>query len=519
MGVWYRAVNLISRRFHRRTPWQRGYVWMSLGAIVSKILGVLREMVMAFIFGTSVSMDTWLMATAIPNLLFGAVEPILSKILIPVLSERHRQMTHEDFQEFVGQLYGALTAFSLVLVLVGEWQTPVLVHLLAFGFSAQKINATILLARIMMPTMYFWAMAGLINGLFQARGVFSTFPVSILILNSVRLMTVIVLGWIWGIVGVAVGFVVGVASQLLYLVPTLQRQTHVHLRMRYQWNHPEFRRAVRLAGPTVLASVGGAAGLIVDRMLASTLPTGNIAALNYSYLILQLPLSILIIPLVTPVFAQLSGYWNTERRDLYAETLSQSIGQILVLAVPVTLSLVCYRHAIVSAFFQHGAFTHHSTKMTAQDLLAWALGVPGLALGDLLSRQLFAQQIAGFVARVSVLTLVINIMGDVAFIRWWGGAGLALATVSAAWIRTVVLGWKVRPYIRIAEHRLMVFSAAWTVYFLASAGGADLVTRWSHPHGVFWLLSLATLQGSAIALYVMVLRYLHPRHGTSDQLP
>lgn len=391
---------------------------------------------MAALFGTSAATDNWLMASVVPNLLFNTINTALSNVIVPVMAGHPGPVTSGE-RIFVREVIGTVGIASLVLSLAGEVFAPGLLRLLAPGFGPTAIADTVTLTRIMMPTIALWSLVGIVTGVLQAKGIYAPTAAAPVIVNIVRIGTILTLGLDYGIDGVAWGFLLSVGSQCLYLVPALRSQGF-SLRPRMRISNPLTRQALRLTPPLLVMTSAGTIGLIVDRILASSLPTGTIAALNYSLLVMQLPVGLLIAPLVLPGFTRLSEEWNTQRLDQFRGVLAQGMHLTTILIIPALIFLVVERGPVITLLYQRGAFTVHSTIMTAHLVIYWAVALPAFAWGALLNKAAFALKHTTPILIIGVITMAVNVVADLLLVHPMGGAGLALGTALASWTSTTM---------------------------------------------------------------------------------
>ncbi len=216
--------------------------------LLSRISGFLRSMVLAYAFGTSAGTDAWIMASALPNLLFGAVNTSITMTTVPVMTDADAIFSPSSVADLLDQVWSGLLLLSLVLVVGGELTAPWLMALLAPGFHGHQLQRTVLMTRIMIPTMVFWGTAGLMVGVLQARDVYAGPALSPLVVNLVQIAGILLLRHWFHIEGVAIGFTVAVACQVVWLRPLLARQ-NIRLKWQWPWNHPLARRLISLMWP------------------------------------------------------------------------------------------------------------------------------------------------------------------------------------------------------------------------------------------------------------------------------
>lgn len=247
----------------------------------------------------------------------GFLQHDLANVVVPVMAGNSGFTTEEE-RLYVREMIGTVGLTAVLLAIAGEVFTPPLVQFLAPGFSPSALAQTVLLTRIMMPTIVLWSRTGLATGVLQAKSIYVPTAVAPIIVNIVRIGTIITLGLLAGITGVAWGFLLAVGSQWIYLIPVVRSQGF-SLRPRRSLQHPWTRQRL----PLLVMTETGTLGVIVDRVLASNLPVGTIAALNYSLLLVQLPVGVLINSFALPGFTRLAEEWNAQQLVAFRRAISR----------------------------------------------------------------------------------------------------------------------------------------------------------------------------------------------------
>lgn len=417
-----------------------------IATLISRVSGFAREIVMAFFFATSRATDSWLMASALPNLLFSTINGAISVTLVPILTDGDASYSPRSVARFLNEVFTLTVVVALGLVAVGEMFAPLIVHLMAPGFSGhpRELRETIDMTRIMVPTILFWGIAGLVVGILQEREEFFAPAMSPVAVNVVRILTIILIGHYLmhnNIKGVALGFTLAVVSQLLVTVPVLKRQgTSLHFR--WHFSHPLLKRMIRMAGPFFLTSSVGTIGIIVDRILASELVVGSIAALNYAFVLVQIPVGLLVSSLAQPIYTRLSQHHSFHEDETFRELAMQGFRLVLMVIVPITIWFLVLNIPILRMLYQHGHFRGRSTAITSGALFYFAIGLPGFSLSYYLQRLFFATKDTRSPSRFSIMTITVNIVGDLILVRFMKVDGLALATGLASWVNASLLTFR-----------------------------------------------------------------------------
>lgn len=425
-----------------RNTLRRGATTIASATAVSRVLGYGREFLMAQFFGTSMATDAWLMASVLPNLLFGALYGAVANLVVPLYVESQKSSKRNYSKSFLQEVFTLLTVLAVAIGLGGFIEAPRIIHALAPGFSGREYVLTVSMTRIMMPTVVFWLWAGLFSALLQAMDFYAPPAWAPVAMNIVRITAIVTLASLMGIRGVAWGFTAGVVSQVAILLVSLSRH-RVPLQFRWSFSHPLTRRLVRLAMPVILTSLTGAIGIIVDRIFASGLQTGTIAALNYSYLLVQLPFGLIVLPLITPIFTRMSHLQAEWRHKEWRNLVAKSSVALAGIAVVAGLLLFLARALLINILYQHGAFNQHSTALTAGILPYFDIGLLPMALSQLFMKGVISLQRTNSLPFWTLVSTAINVIADVLLVHALQGRGLALGTSLASYGYAAGVGYMV----------------------------------------------------------------------------
>ena len=411
---------------------------LSVGGFLSKVLGIVRQWLMAAMFGASAATDSWLMASVIPTAMFEIIGGGFAMVLVPMLAGRiDSDAADGSVHLFLDEIFTWTVVVSLLLTALLEMFTPQVVHVIAPGFQ-ERFPLTVVLLRIILPAGLAFALGNFINAILQANRVYHTVAATPIIINVIRIATMVTFGVWWHIVGVALGFVLANAVQLVYLTAALARQRirlHWRLTVRHAWT----REYLSKAGPTFLSHSVRFGSTFVDRVFASTLVAGRIAAINFAQVLAQMPLTLALNPVVTPLFSDLAQQFNHHGRNREFHELVQRIYEMsLVVAAPAVVGLLLWRMPLVVLLYQHGQFNRAASILTAHLVLYWVLGLPIEVLGIAGSRILLAQHQVRGATTAALGAMACNIIGDYLLIRRMGSTGLVIATGIAAVVRVLI---------------------------------------------------------------------------------
>lgn len=425
---------------------------IALGTGISRILGYGREVLMAALFATSNATDAWLMASVLPNLLFTALYGSVSNLIVPLYLESQKTSSHDNANAFIQEVFTLLTVVAVVLTLVVFVFSRMIIHGLAPGFHGTTFQLTVTMTRIMLPTFLFWLWAGFFTALLQSLNIYGPPAWASVLQNIVRIAAIITLGRVMGIGGVAWGYTIGVGTQLVLLASATHRAP-LHIRFRWPLTHSLVRKLFRLALPVVLTSLVSAMGLTVDRIFASRLATGSIAALNYSFLLIMLPISLVAIPLAIPVLTALSRQFIEQQYQEWTRLLRRSSLALALVMGILTVILILLRGPLIQFLYEHGNFGLHSAYITAGILPYFAVGMIAMALAQLFLKALVSIQYTATLSVWAIAAAATNILADFILVHVLQARGLALGTSLGNIVYACGLAWSVRSAIRAQRHR------------------------------------------------------------------
>ncbi|MGE5553811.1 MAG: murein biosynthesis integral membrane protein MurJ [Betaproteobacteria bacterium] len=415
--------------------------------IISKILGFAREASLAAVFGAKYVTDAYLVGQTIPGLVFASVGAALATTFIPVYAQILRERGRDGAYAMADSVINATLLASVVLIGIGELLAGPLTRMVAPGFRGPVYELTAELTRVMFPMVLFQSLSGVLTGMLQTESNFFVPAMVGLWFNGLIIASILWLGPRFGIGAVAVGTVVAVAMQAVVQVPAL-------LKIGYRWRpvlnlrDPGLARIVKLSGPVLIGTSVGQLGLLVDRVLASGLAEGSVAALNYAYKLMLLVPSVFgtaITTVMYPTLARISAEADWTR---YSSGFAEAVKVINFLMIPVAVGMAVLRVPLVRLAFERGAFDAQATDATSWALLFFALSAAVFSLRELVNRAFYAFQDTLAPMVVGAVAVVINIVLNLTLVTPLRQGGLALATSLAAVFNTVALLWILRRRIR-----------------------------------------------------------------------
>lgn len=415
---------------------------ISLGTFSSRILGFIRDMVLARVFGATPAADAFFVAFRIPSLLRELfAEGSMSSAFIPVFTEYRTMRGKQEAWELASAVFTTLLTIVILVTIGGILIAPWLVQLLAPGFQEHpdKLALTTLLTRVMFPYLLFISLAALAMGILNSVRAFAAPAFAPLFLN------VFIIGCaLWlsphlekPIIGVAVGVVAGGAAQFAMQLPSLKLRGLL-FGFRFEPGHPGVRKIGRLMIPSLLGLSVTQINLTVSTVLGSFF-AGGPTYLFYGMRLIQFPLGIFGIALATAILPTLSSQAARGALDELRTTLGFGLRMILFIIVPAMVGLMLLRTPIVHLFFEHGTFTAHDTEQTALAVLCYAVGLWAFGGVRIIVSAFYSMQDTKTPAISAAIAVVANILFSLVLMSHLDAAGLALATALAAMVNGAIL--------------------------------------------------------------------------------
>jgi len=416
--------------------------------LLSRILGLVRDVVIAGFFGASLSSDAFFMAFRIPNLLRRLfAEGSLTISFIPVFTE---YLTTKGSDEAFEMARSALRLLSVILTacaVIGILFAPLIIRIIAWGWVDQpdKFEITVVLTRIMFPYIFFIGLVALAMGILNVLGHFAAPALAPVFLNLAMIGSVFLLSphFDQPIIGLALGVLIGGVLQLALQIPFLRRKGF-RLGGKTAWLHPGLKRVGVLMVPAVFGAAVYQISNLVDALLASFLPEGSVSYLYYADRIVQFPLGIFAIALATAVLPSLSRQAANDDMPGMKNTFGHAMRLIFFITLPAMIGLIVLREPIVALLFKRGAFDAESTRMTAYAVLFYGIGLWAFSAVRIVFSTFYAMQDTRTPVVMASLSLVAKIGLSVILMRYLAHGGLALATSLASMLNFGLLIWALR---------------------------------------------------------------------------
>lgn len=484
--------------------------------LLSRVLGFVRDMVMAKVFGAGMVADAFFVGFRIPNLLRELfAEGSMSAAFIPVFTEYTTQKTKDEAWRMASATFTILFLILIAVTALGIVAAPWIVRAIAPGFYdiPEKFALTATLTQIMFPYLIFIGLAALMMGILNTMRSFAAPALSPVMLNVAMISAALFVAPFMEqpIMALAIGVVVGGLLQFAVQFPALRRAGG-RLSWRLEPSHPGVKQVGRLMIPSLFGLSVTQLNIFIGTILASFLAEGSVTYLFYGMRLIHFPLGIFGIALATAILPTLSAYAARQEDERLRETVSFGLRLIFFLTIPAMAALIALREPITSFLFQRGAFLYKDTLGTATAILYYSTGLWAFAGVRVVASAFYAMKDTRTPVKVASVALVVNVGLSLALMSPLGHGGLAMATSGAAMVNFVGLVWLLRRKMGRIDGRRVVLSllrisAAST--FMGLAGW--LVARYGSwevsGHSVekgLWLL-LAFLVSGGIYLGIMKL--------------
>jgi putative peptidoglycan lipid II flippase len=503
---------------------------VSFMTLLSRILGLVRDVVFARMFGATIVMDAFIVANRIPNMLrrFFA-EGAFSQGFVPVMARYRERHKHDDAREFVDAVAGTLGLLLFLLTLVGVIAAPLLVLVVAPGFVGEdgRFDLATAMLRFTFPYLFFVSMTAFAGGVLNTYGKFGAPAFTPVILNVVLIFAALWLAPQLEEPGMALAYGVFIAGavQLAFQVPFLAR-IHAVPRPRWRPHHEGVRRVGTLMLPAIFGSSVAQVNVLLGGIIASLLGVGKISLLYYSDRLMEFPLGLFGIALATVTLPYLSRQAANQSMESFSDTVNWSMKLVVLIATPAAVGLIVLAGPLVTTIFYGGVFTRVDVEMAALSLQAFAAGLIGFSFVKILAPAYFAREDTRTPVKIGLIALAVNFVLSV-LLAWWltriGFAGTHAGLALAISIAAVVNAWLL--YRGLRRDGVVRFSPGWPAYLARVAAANVAMTAalvyldrpldWWLSAGNWeraWWLGIIVMAGAAAYFAALVLCGARPSH-------
>ena len=473
--------------------------------MVSRILGFLRDLVIARMFGAGIATDAFFVAFRIPNLLRRLfAEGAFSQAFVPVLSQYRVEQGEQGTRLLVDRVASLLTITLVLVSLLGIIAAPWIIYVSAPGFAADsvKFDLTVAMLRVTFPYIVFISLVSLAGGILNTWSRFVIPALTPSLLN---------LSFIFGALFAAPYFdppamvlawavFAGGALQLAFQIPALARFGMLP-RPRLDWRDAGVRRILRLMGPSILGVSVAQISLLINTIFASFLADGSVSWLYYADRLMEFPTALLGVALGTVLLPSLSRTYASGDGAEYSRLLDWGLRLTLLLALPAAVALAVLSVPLVTTLFHHGAFSDQDVWMTCQALMAYSVGLLGLILVKVLAPGFYARQNVATPMRIAIVSLVATQAMNLLLVGLLAHAGLALSISLGACLNAALL------YRGLRSENIFRPQPGWPVFIVKAVGAVAvmaLVLFLAAGPAPWWLGAVAATRAAALGALVLL---------------
>ncbi|MGX9418402.1 murein biosynthesis integral membrane protein MurJ [Vibrio sp. RC27] len=423
---------------------------VSAMTLVSRVLGLVRDIVIANLMGAGTSADVFFFANKIPNFLRRLfAEGAFSQAFVPVLTEYHAQGDKEKTNDLIAKVSGTLGGIVTIVTLLGVLFSGVVTALFGAGWfidwlnggpSAEKFELASLLLKITFPYLWFITFVALSGAILNTLGQFAVSSFTPVFLN------VMIIGCAWFIapnleqreLGLALGVFLGGMVQFFFQLPFLWRQG-VLVKPKWGWRDPGVVKIRTLMIPALFGVSVSQINLLLDTFIASFLETGSISWLYYSDRLLEFPLGIFGIAIATVILPALSRKHVDAQNDGFSHTMDWGVRMVCVLGIPAMFGLMVLAKPMIMVLFMRGEFGVHDVNQASLSLLAYGAGLTNFMLIKVLAPGYYSRQDTKTPVKYGIIAMVSNMVFNAIFAWFYGYIGLAIATSLSAFINMALL--------------------------------------------------------------------------------
>lgn len=452
---------------------------VSAMTLISRVLGLVRDVVVANLMGAGAAADVFFFANKIPNFLRRLfAEGAFSQAFVPVLTEVQNLDDDAQHKAFVARVSGTLGSIVFVTALVGVIASPVIAAIFGTGWFVDYINGkpdgakfelASLMLKITFPYLFFISLTGFAGAILNTLNKFAVAAFTPVLLN----ISIITCAYFFAgsfnqpAFALAWGVFLGGLVQLAFQLPFLYR-AGLLVKPKWGWRDPYVTKVRRLMIPALFGVSVSQINLLLDTLIASFLVTGSISWLYYSDRLLEFPLGLFGIAIATVILPTLSRNHVRQDKHAFSENLDWALRLIALLGIPAATALILLAYPLLMVIFQRGQFTPEDAQLASYSLVAYASGLFAFMLVKIFAPAFYSRQDTATPVKFGIITMVANMVFNLLFAYPFGYVGLALATSLAAMLNATLLYRELR---KLGVYKISTY--AW--WFIAKVCLASLL--------------------------------------------
>ncbi|HZK72342.1 MAG TPA: murein biosynthesis integral membrane protein MurJ [Clostridia bacterium] len=481
------------------------FMFMAALTLISKLLGFIREMIMANFYGTSYIVDAYVMATTIPSIIFGGIFGAVAIAYMPTYSKIHRKDGETGSNKFTSQVINIIVILSIIASLIGIFLSDQIVQIFASGFEGETAKLTSFFVKITFTYVVFTATGNILGSYLNYKGIFLK-PIIAGYFQNLAVIVVIIISSFSTHYILALGMLIGAGLRLIYLF-IISTKAGYKYTPSFSFNKT-VRSIIGLAIPVFIGTYIDQINTFVDKTLASRLPEGSVAALNYGMILVGLFTGLTVTLLVTMIYPRITKASTNEDWADFNDVIEKGMNVIIIISVPISFGIIAFSDEVVQIVYERGAFDAFATGITAGAFFYYGIGLVFFSLNALFVKIFYSLHNTKVSIICAGLSVIINVSLDFLLIGPMAQDGLALATSIAASVNTLLLYYWIKykyPQIRIMKSKRKM---AKIVSSAAIAVGFAYLTNWLLTSNI-WMPRMMYIGSSvivAVLMYYVLLR-------------
>ncbi len=405
---------------------------LMLVTIFSKVIGLIRETVMAATYGTSMYKAVYDIANNIPVVIFAIVGTALATSYIPVFNKVEKERGKDGAIAFTNSVINIVVIICLLLSLLGITFAKPLVKIFAIGYEGEALKLAVHFTRILLPTIIFVGVANILTSFLQVKGKF-IIPGLVGVPYNIIIIASIILSKNTNIFVLVIGTFFAILSKTLFMVFESRRQG-LRYRPKFNLKDDAIKEMVNLILPVLIGVGASQINSTIDKSLATTLGFNVVSSFGYAMKLYEFVQALFITSILAVVYPRLAKYTVFDKTDEFNNSLRKTINIVIVALVPIVIGACVLSSPIVRVIFQRSNFTTSDTAVTANILIFYTIGLLAFAIRDVITRGFYSMHDSKTPMTNSIIAIMFNIALNLALIKPLGYKGLALATAVSAYI-------------------------------------------------------------------------------------
>lgn len=481
----------------------RGTITIVMIGILAKITSFIAEAVLAAYLGTTYQSDAYYMVSSIQMVIYPMLSVGIWKVFLPLYKEKLAQRKEEEAASLTNKVITFFSIASFLAVGLLVFFADPVVSLVAPGFEGETRELCIKLVRISSPMYFFIVSAAIYASILQANNKFLGSQIREVASHIPVIIAAVFFYKNFGIEAMAVALVIGGIVRLIVELPFVD--WGYKYKADFKFKSHEFGLVLKRL-PSALISEGVTQlNALIDKAMASTLPTGTVSAMNYGNKLMNVFSGLLSSAIATALYPQMIELIALKKRDDLSKLIVRIINIFCILMVPITVACVLFRVELVAIVFQRGQFSFESTLQTSSVFALYCLGLFFIASNTIITNMFYGYGNTKIPMFISMANLVVNVVMNIFFIQLWGANGLAFSTSLAAGITFFVRIKAAEKYVKL-DNKKMFVTAVKVSFASIVAIMIPRIMFWVYPINRFVILFVSAIM--AVILYLIGLEVL-----------